>query len=667
MRSSFERAREFKVKVVGDGAMPRQVLRLSELQGLDVLSTPTWIFDQDKREVPWANREAIRAYQDGDNIADVSSTVSKSDSVKFYAMTDEGGGHTVHVVGPRRVLLASMRTRNASPADAADGDEPVTLIISPIELIEGDKRRRNAVMFHEIHVSDNLRPDRTIEISANDTPLDVIAKMLDELAAGFPVPAVQARLIRDVMRDGADINQPVMFAKSFTLSVENQHRRDRMLSMLGLPVMAVQAAIADKEKEGPKFVATTSIGRKQQLLQNQQQQFHQQHLLQQSIVANSVDRPTPPFRQPDPTELCYDDISSSEVNSWSFDSIAIEARIGGHLLSRLSMKLLVEQGVVEELGLDRTKLGAFVRRIEDGYVASNPYHNALHVASVLHATHMIIVCAGVADQLSTDAHRRSMVIFAAYMAAILHDFKHNGRSNKFLIDNASPTAIVYNDTSPQENFHSASAFKILLDPRYDFFAESFTQEQARTFRNLVIGMILQTDMLHHFALLTKFRTRLAAAPNWAADDADVALVLQLVLKAADMSHLAYNFDMHTQWVELLQEEMFLQGDHEIRMGLAPSALCDRTKPGITSSQADFIDFVALRMYKMLAEAFPSTSPIYEKVVENHDRWCAIARETQNGASSSSDATSSHTRPSRKWMRMILAKCSFAGRKDGPEK
>ena len=137
MRSSFERAREFKVKVVGDGAMPRQVLRLSELHGLDVLSTPTWIFDQDKREVPWANREAIRAYQDGDNIADVSSTVSKSDSVKFYAMTDEGGGHTVHVVGPRRVLLASMRTRNSSPADAANGDEPVTLIISPIELVEG--------------------------------------------------------------------------------------------------------------------------------------------------------------------------------------------------------------------------------------------------------------------------------------------------------------------------------------------------------------------------------------------------------------------------------------------------------------------------------------------------------------------------------------------------
>ena len=51
---------KFKVSIV-TGEHDRRALRLSELQGLNLLSSPAWVFNQQKRRVPWANVEALLA------------------------------------------------------------------------------------------------------------------------------------------------------------------------------------------------------------------------------------------------------------------------------------------------------------------------------------------------------------------------------------------------------------------------------------------------------------------------------------------------------------------------------------------------------------------------------------------------------------------------------
>ena len=66
---------------------------------------------------------------------------------------------------------------------------------------------------------------------------------------------------------------------------------------------------------------------------------------------------------------------------------------------------------------------------------------------------------------------------------------------------------------------------------------------------------------------------------------DVDLVLQMVLKCADLGHLASAWDLHVQWVLRLQEESFAQGDREKALGLHPTSfLCDRCKPGAYETQ-----------------------------------------------------------------------------------
>ena len=61
-------------------------------------------------------------------------------------------------------------------------------------------------------------------------------------------------------------------------------------------------------------------------------------------------------------------------------------------------------------------------------------------------------------------------------------------------------------------------------------------------------------------------------------------LLQMALKCADLGHLASPERVHRQWVHLLEEEMFRQGDLEKARGYVVSPLMDRDKGGITKSQ-----------------------------------------------------------------------------------
>ena len=55
-----------------------------------------------------------------------------------------------------------------------------------------------------------------------------------------------------------------------------------------------------------------------------------------------------------------------------------------------------------------------------------------------------------------------------------------------------------------ENHHCAIAFKILMDPKNDIF-ELLSEAQYWTIRQIIIRMILSTDISNHFTMLMKFK------------------------------------------------------------------------------------------------------------------------------------------------------------------
>ena len=88
----------------------------------------------------------------------------------------------------------------------------------------------------------------------------------------------------------------------------------------------------------------------------------------------------------------------------------------------------------------------------------------------------------------------------------------------------------------------------------------------------------------------------------------IPLALQVALKCADLGHLTSSQDVHKQWVGLLQEEMFRQGDRERSLGQPVSPLMDRNKEGVLKSQCGFFNVVALPMYTVRGERTHAICP-----------------------------------------------------------
>jgi len=129
----------------------------------------------------------------------------------------------------------------------------------------------------------------------------------------------------------------------------------------------------------------------------------------------------------------------------------------------------------------------------------NPYHNAMHAAQVLHTTTWLTEATGLCVYQSVPERAALMI------AAICHDVKHFGRNNAFCMSSKHQLSMVYNDRAVLENMSSHLCFQMLYGDgdRRNVLTTLSDQEQALA-RSLIIELILATDMLEHFDLISKF-------------------------------------------------------------------------------------------------------------------------------------------------------------------
>ncbi|PNW82682.1 hypothetical protein CHLRE_06g289400v5 [Chlamydomonas reinhardtii] len=384
------------------------------------------------------------------------------------------------------------------------------------------------------------------------------------------------------------------------------------------------------------------------------------------------------------------------ADGWQFDTWRLREATQGHPLSTLGFFLLQRSGIISRFKLSGVTVARFLRHIEAGY-PDNPYHSATHAADVLQTLHVIIHGA----QLHVH-YLDALGLFAAYFAAIVHDYGHPGLTNDFLIATSDPLAVRYNDKSPLENHHAAAAFSVLRRSEVDVLS-TLTLQERNTFRKQVIEMVLATDMKQHFTTLSHFQTmhRLAsfqqvqqaalaaasgAAPSPAGghsgrnlmanggggggaggaavtpsersatllehmtaprpkDDMERMLGLQVAMKAADLGHLGEELEVHKRWLAGLEEEFFNQGDREKELGIPISPLFDRAKQGVSKSQVGFYDFVALPLVHALTSAFPGSKPLMKCFARNYAHWksveaAAAAAPTAGGGSTAVAASPS---------------------------
>ncbi|XP_055298808.1 dual specificity calcium/calmodulin-dependent 3',5'-cyclic nucleotide phosphodiesterase 1-like isoform X1 [Sitodiplosis mosellana] len=337
------------------------------------------------------------------------------------------------------------------------------------------------------------------------------------------------------------------------------------------------------------------------------------------------------------------------LDDWSFDQFALATATNGQPIKYLGYDLLNRYGIIHKFKVSPTVLEQFLVKIEEGYCRyQNPYHNNLHAADVAQTIHYMLCQTGVMHYL-TD-----LEIFAILIAALIHDYEHTGTTNSFHINTGSDMAMLYNDRAVLENHHASAAFRMLKEDEYNIFS-NLSREEYKEIRNLVIDMVISTDMSFHNQQLKNMKSLIAIASSdthYNKTNVDLKFkALSFILHCCDISHPAKKWEIHHRWTMLLIEEFFRQGDLERELGLDISPLCDRNSTVIPKSQIVFIEVIVEPSLAVCADLLELIlTPIASQSGSKTDN--TIAEESQK---SSSPATSTDTQNPSQPQRIFIKK------------
>ena len=119
---------------------------------------------------------------------------------------------------------------------------------------------------------------------------------------------------------------------------------------------------------------------------------------------------------------------------------------------------------------------------------------------------------------------------------------------------------MYNDTSVLENFHVSEAFTLLVSEGFELFSTWKTADRDYV-RNVIINMVLATDLKQHFSIKGNIEANLEANDGTFKEE-DKLLMLKTIIKCADIGHALKPLHIHQQWSTHIIEEFFRQGDNE---------------------------------------------------------------------------------------------------------
>lgn len=249
-----------------------------------------------------------------------------------------------------------------------------------------------------------------------------------------------------------------------------------------------------------------------------------------------------------------DDPGLRDLTQWEFN--VFERAQDGDVLLKLVKRMFIHLDLLVQFGIRDDVLDRFLRAVKDLYKPSNPYHNWLHAVDVTQATFCYLVHFECFSKLSR------LEWLALLVAALCHDLAHPGVNNAHLISSRSELAVIYNDRSVLENFHASSLFQLLKRDDVNIFA-SLTKPQLKSVRKAITGCILATDMANHFDYLSKMSVKVKASTSraeWSLSDGEERLLLmQCVIKMADISNVARPWEVSVEWARRISEEFFLQG------------------------------------------------------------------------------------------------------------
>lgn len=310
------------------------------------------------------------------------------------------------------------------------------------------------------------------------------------------------------------------------------------------------------------------------------------------------------------------------ASNWAFDVFRVHTVSGGNALCQVGFHLLRDMGC-SALQIESTVLASFLLEIQRGYVATNPYHNAIHAADVLQTVYYFLC------QPELQPFLRPLDRALALLSAGIHDFKHDGFNNSFHISTASDIALRYNDHAVLENFHVAQSFLVMKNPELNVLGK-LSPEDFKYAREMTIQMVLATDMAKHFEDVALFKTNILPGPGEELaikNVGDKKLLLKMILHTCDVSNPAKEREFMLRWTERVVEEFFIQGELEKQLSLPVSPFMDRDTIVIKKMQVGFADFIVAPLFSMWAQILTEVNAgPYKILLANREFWSSLSEE-----------------------------------------
>ena len=142
-------------------------------------------------------------------------------------------------------------------------------------------------------------------------------------------------------------------------------------------------------------------------------------------------------------------------------------------------------------------------------------------------------------------------LLAVIVAALCHDANHGDFTNVYNVKADTPLDILFKNQSVMETHHCEVVIGIISKEETNLFSE-------------LKGSEFKFVWTKHFNFLKDFKA-LYEAKQWdpAKNQENRMMLMQLLLKTADISNVSRPFALADKWCDVLCEEFFRQGDLEM--------------------------------------------------------------------------------------------------------
>ena len=319
----------------------------------------------------------------------------------------------------------------------------------------------------------------------------------------------------------------------------------------------------------------------------------------------------------------------SIIESENFNIFNLEEKIGSeNTLPVIGSYILKKYNLLSKINYE--KFETFIEEIRKGYNRENPYHTDLHAADVTQ-TCLIYILKG---KMKEIFNLNDLDTASIYISCMVHDYKHPGYNNLFLININSPISIRHNDTNVLEAYHISQTYKLIKsNEKYNIFS-LMNNEEYKFIRKRMIGLVLATDMIFHFKQLedtknlikeyniNKGKNREKIKENNKLNDIQQQF-LEILIHACDISNPTKTFNIYNLWANKVMSEFFRQGDKEKQLGLKVSMNCDRLTTTLPQCQIGFMNYIVGPLFISIVEIFPELNFLLDNLNNNVEKYKKI--------------------------------------------